>query len=163
MFSLAVALSIVLSGVVGHTLGEDGGGSSLTAEDDFGILDEIIDVLREDFINPEAVDPEILKLGAINGILQALGDPHTVYIDPESYALGIDVISGTFQGIGAQVEQDPISGDIVIVTPFRDSPAEKAGIRPGDIIRAVDGESAEGWSVAQAVRLIRGPEGREVR
>jgi carboxyl-terminal processing protease len=60
------------------------------------------------------------------------------------------------------VEQDPTSGDIVIVTPFRDSPAEQAGIRPGDIIRAVDGESTEGWSVAQAVRLIRGPEGSEV-
>ena len=164
-FSLAVALAIALAGVVGYALGENGGGGSsvtTTAEDDFGILDEIVDVLREDFINPEAVDPEILKLGAINGILQALGDPHTVYIDPESYALGIDVISGTFEGIGAQVEQDPISGEIVIVTPFRDSPAEKAGIRPGDIILTVDGESTEGWSVAQAVRLIRGPEGTEV-
>ncbi|GAG13800.1 unnamed protein product, partial [marine sediment metagenome] len=151
--------------VVGYALGENGGGGSsvtTTAEDDFGILDEILDVLREDFISPEAVDPEILKLGAINGILQALGDPHTVYIDPESYALGIDVISGTFEGIGAQVEQDPISGEIVIVTPFRDSPAEKAGIRPGDTILTVDGESTEGWSVAQAVRLIRGPEGTEV-
>jgi carboxyl-terminal processing protease len=85
-----------------------------------------------------------------------------VYIDPESYALGIDVISGTFEGIGAQVEQDPVSGDIVIVTPFRDSPAEKAGVRAGDVIRTVDGESTEGWSVAQAVKVIRGPEGSAV-
>jgi carboxyl-terminal processing protease len=165
MFSLAVALAITLAGVVGYALGENGdGGSSVTttAEDDFGILDEILNILKEDFVNPEAVDPEILKLGAINGILQALGDPHTVYIDPESYALGVDVISGTFEGIGAQVEQDPVSGEIVIVTPFRDSPAEKAGIRAGDVILTVDGESTEGWSVAQAVRLIRGPEGSEV-
>ncbi len=163
-FSLAVALAIVLAGAVGYTLGENGGGRSsvITTADDFGILDEIVDVLREDFVNPEAVDPEIMKLGAINGILQSLGDPHTVYIDPESYALGIDVISGTFEGIGAQVEQDPTSGEIVIVTPFRDSPAEKAGIRSGDIIRTVDGESTEGWSVAQAVRGIRGPEDTEV-
>ncbi len=163
-FSLAVALAIVLAGVVGHTLGENGGGRSsvTTSESDFGILDEIVNILKEDFIDPEAVDPEILKVGAINGILQALGDPHTVYIDPQSYALGIDVISGTFEGIGAQVEQDPTSGDIVIVTPFRDSPAERAGIRPGDIIKSVDGTSTEGWSVAQTVRLIRGPEGTEV-
>jgi len=165
MFSLAVALAIVLAGVVGYTLGENGGGGasvSTTAEGDFGILEEIYDILREDFINPEAVDPQMLRLGAINGILQALGDPHTVYIDPESYALGIDVISGTFEGIGAQVEQDPVTGDIVIVTPFRDSPAENAGIRARDMIRSVDGESTEGWTVAQAVKRIRGPAGTEV-
>ena len=168
-FSLAVALLIVLAGVVGYTQGDDGGdggsspsSTSSTADDDFGILQEIYRFLQQDFVNPEAVDPEILKLGAINGILQSLGDPHTVYIDPESYALGVDVISGTFEGIGAQVEQDPITGEVVIVTPFRDSPAELAGLRPGDIIRTVDGESTEGWSVAQAVRAIRGPEGSEV-
>lgn len=166
-FSLAIVLAIVLAGVVGYTLGDDGadgGGTTvqITGADSFGILDEIYAILQEDFVNPEALDPELLKLGAINGILQALGDAHTVYIDPESYALGIDVISGTFEGIGAQVEQDPVSGDIVIVTPFRGSPAEVAGIRAGDIVRSVDGESTDGWSVAQAVRLIRGPEGTDV-
>ncbi len=166
-FSLAIVLAIVLAGVVGYTLGDDAadrGGTTIqiTGEDGFGILDEIYAILQEDFVNPEALDPELLKLGAINGILQALGDPHTVYIDPESYALGIDVISGTFEGIGAQVEQDPVTGDIVIVTPFRESPAEVAGIRAGDIVRSVDGQSTDGWSVAQAVRLIRGPEGTDV-
>lgn len=164
--SLAVALSIALAGVVGYTLGDDGSGGGSTGgvsdEAGFGILDDIYRILEEDFVNPEAVNPDILRLGAINGVLQALGDAHTVYIDPESYALGIDVISGTFEGIGAQVEQDPVTGDIVIVTPFRDSPAENAGIRAGDVIRTVDGESAAGWSVAQAVKKIRGAEGTEV-
>lgn len=167
MASLAVALAIVLAGVVGYTLGEDGGGGgastvTITGEGDFGVLEEIYRILKEDFVNPEAVDPEILKLGAINGILQALGDPHTVYIDPESYSLGVDVISGTFEGIGARVEQDPVTGEIVIVAPFRNSPAEQAGARPGDIIRTVDGEPTEGWTVGQAVRRIRGPEGSVV-
>ncbi|MFB3052984.1 MAG: S41 family peptidase, partial [Dehalococcoidia bacterium] len=167
MLSLGVALAIALSGVIGYTLGDSGDGAGtttvqITDEIGFGILEEIYAILEEDFVNPEALDPELLKLGAINGILQALGDPHTVYIDPESYELGIDVISGTFQGIGAQVEQDPVTGEIVIVTPFRDSPAENAGIRAGDIVRTVDGESTDGWTVAQAVRSIRGPEGTEV-
>src|SRR3990172_8372872 len=109
MLSLAVALAIVLSGVVGHTLGDDGGAPTSVdrSSADFGILDEIYRILGEDFVNPEALQPEILRAGAINGVLQALGDPHTVYIDPESYALGIDIISGTFEGIGAQVERDP--------------------------------------------------------
>ncbi len=168
MLSLAVALAIVLSGVVGHTIGDDGGGGGGTTAVQvgdaagFGILDEIYGILQEDFVNPDAVDPEVLRAGAINGILQALGDPHTVYIDPESYSLGIDVISGTFEGIGAQVEQDPVSGEIVIVTPFRDSPAEKAGVRAGDIVRSVDGEPTDGWTVAEAVKRIRGEQGTAV-
>jgi carboxyl-terminal processing protease len=85
-----------------------------------------------------------------------------VYISPEDFALGVDIISGTFQGIGAQVDQDPATGEIVIVTPFRDSPAEKAGIKAGDVILAVDGESTEGWSVAEAVKRIRGEQGTPV-
>lgn len=172
VLGLVLALVIVLSGVVGHTLGQDGGGGGAapepeaqapsTTSQDFGILDEIYQILQEEFVNPEQVNPDLLRLGAINGIIQALGDPHTIYIDPETYALGVDIISGTFQGIGAQVEQDPVTKDIVIVTPFRGSPAEQAGIRPGDILLAVDGVSTEGWSVSQAVREIRGPEGTPV-
>jgi carboxyl-terminal processing protease len=60
------------------------------------------------------------------------------------------------------VDQDPTTGEITIVTPFRGSPAEKAGILPGDVILAVDGESTEGWSVQDAVQVIRGTEGTEV-
>jgi len=167
MFSLAVALAIALAGVAGYAIGDggsDGGRSRVSVGDTqgFGIINEIYAILQEDFVNPDAVDPDILRMGAINGLLQALGDPHTVYIDPESYSLGIDVISGTFEGIGAQVEQDPVSGEIVIVTPFRNSPAEEAGVRAGDIVRSVDGESTDGWTVAQAVKRIRGEQGTEV-
>jgi carboxyl-terminal processing protease len=166
-FSLAVALAIALSGVAGFAIGDggsDSGRTSVSVSDakGFSILNEIYAILQEDFVNPDAVDPDVLRMGAINGLLQALGDPHTVYIDPESYSLGIDVISGTFEGIGAQVEQDPVSGEIVIVTPFRDSPAEEAGVRAGDIVRSVDGESTDGWTVAQAVKSIRGQQGTQV-
>jgi carboxyl-terminal processing protease len=166
-FSLAVALAIVLSGVAGFAIGDGGSDSrrtsvSISDAKGFSILNEIYAILQEDFVNPDAVDPDVLRMGAINGLLRALGDPHTVYIDPESYSLGIDVISGTFEGIGAQVEQDPVSGEIVIVTPFRDSPAEDAGVRAGDIVRSVDGESTDGWTVAQAVKRIRGEQGTQV-
>src|SRR3990172_12103260 len=165
MLGLAVALTIALSGVVGHSIGEDGAKpapSVPTNGGDFGILNEIYGILQSDFVEPDSIDPSALRTGAINGVLQALGDPHTVYIDPESYALGIDIISGTFEGIGAQVERDPVTGAIVIVTPFRDSPAEQAGVRAGDIVRAVDGEPTEGWTVAEAVKRIRGDQGTPV-
>jgi len=167
MFGLLVVLLSVMSGVVGFAIGgggEDGGGTTSPAqgEADFGILDEIYDIVREDFVAQDSVDPELLLQGAVDGALGALGDPHTIYIDPETYSLGIDIVTGQFEGIGARVEQDPVSGEIVIVAPFRDSPADKAGIRTSDVILTVDGESTAGWSVGQAVRRIRGPKGSEV-
>jgi carboxyl-terminal processing protease len=167
MCGLLVLLLAMMSGVVGFAIGgggEDGPstGRPSQGEADFGILDEIYGIIGEDFVAQDSVDPEMLRQGAIDGALGALGDPHTIYIDPETYSLGIDIITGQFEGIGARVEQDPVSGEIVIVAPFRDSPADKAGIRSGDVILAVDGESTAGWTVGQAVRRIRGPQGTEV-
>ena len=169
MFGLLVVLLSVMSGVVGFAIGgggeDDSGGSSgpsSQGEADFSILDEIYGVLREDFVSQDSVDPEMLRQGAIDGVLASLGDAHTVYIDPETYALGIDIVTGQFEGIGARVEQDSVSGEIVIVAPFRDSPADKAGVRAGDVILTVDGESTAGWTVSQAVRRIRGPQGTDV-
>jgi carboxyl-terminal processing protease len=170
---VAIALSIFLAGAIGHTIGDDETDGNPTVSDggqpsnnvpagDYGTLEEIEDILQQDFVNPDAVDPNALLNGAIQGQIEALGDPHTVYISPEDLELGVDIIAGTFTGIGAQVDQDPVTGEIVIVAPFRDSPAEQAGIRPGDIIRAVDGESTEGWSVADAVKRIRGEAGTEI-
>ena len=163
-----VTLVVAFGGALGFALGEDSGGGSAgsatvpNSSAEFGILDEIADILREDFVNPAAVTDRALQQGSIQGIIDELGDPHTVYISPESYQSGFDLISGTFEGIGATVDQDPLTGEIVIVTPFHGSPAEEAGIRPGDAILAVDGESTEGWSVQDAVSRIRGPEGSTV-
>jgi carboxyl-terminal processing protease len=171
MASVVIALAIVLAGVVGHTIGDNGGNGGTTVvhdtngsstADNYDLLNEIEGILHEDFVNPDAVDHKVLETGAINGIIKSLGDTHTVYISPEDYATGIDLISGAFEGIGAQVDQDPVTGEIVIVAPFRDSPAEKAGIQPGDVLLAVDGESTEGWSVSDAVKRIRGPQGTEI-
>src|SRR2546425_5226967 len=168
--AVALAFVILMVGVVGYAIGDTGASSSGTSRQaeqssqsqGYSILDEIQGILKEDFVAPDAVNPDTLQKGAINGLIQSLGDPHTVYISPEDFAVGIDIISGAFQGIGAQVDQDAATGQIVIVAPFRDSPAEKAGIRPGDAIMAVDGESTQGWTVAQAVKKIRGERGSKV-
>lgn len=163
-----VALVVAFGGALGFALGEDNGGGSAgsptapSSSSEFGILDEIAEILREDFVNPAAVTDKTLQQGSIQGVIDALDDPHTVYITPESYQNGFDIISGTFEGIGATVDQDPVTGEIVIVAPFHGSPAEDAGVRPGDAILAVDGESTEGWSVQDAVTQIRGPEGTTV-
>ncbi len=163
-----VTLVVAFGGALGFALGEDTGGGSAgsatvpNSSDEFGLLDEIADILREDFVNPDAVTDQALQQGSIQGIIDELGDPHTVYITPESYQNGTDLIGGTFEGIGATVDQDPVTGEIMIVAPFHGSPAEAAGILPGDAILAVDGESTEGWSVQDAVSQIRGPDGSTV-
>jgi carboxyl-terminal processing protease len=169
---VGLAFIILMVGVVGYAVGDTGAGDNgasnnsrpaqQTNSEGYAILDEIEGILQEDFVNPDAVNPDLLHDGAIQGLIESLGDPHTVYISPEDFAVGIDIISGAFEGIGAQVDQDPVSGAIVIVAPFRDSPAEKAGILPGDVLISVNGESAEGWSVADAVKKIRGPQGTDV-
>ena len=163
-----VTMVVAFGGALGFALGEDGGGGSAgsttvpNSSAEFGILDEIADILRQDFVNPDAVTDRALQQGSIQVIIDELGDPHTVYITPEVSQSGFDLISGTFEGIGATVDQDPVTDEIIIVTPFRGSPAEEAGIRPGDAILAVDGESTEGWSVQDAVSQIRGPDGTTV-
>lgn len=124
------------------------------------LLQDIISILEEDFVDPSRVDEELLYEGAIQGIFTQLNDPHSTYIDPNTYALSRDDFSGAFQGIGATVAKE---GDyVVIVRPLPNTPAERAGIKGGEEVLAVDGESAEGWTVDQAVLKIRGPRGTEV-
>lgn len=126
----------------------------------FALLDEIVEVLDKDFVEPARFEALDARQAAIDGILTALDDPHTVFIDAERYRLASEDIGGSFEGIGATV--NTVDGAIVIVRPFRNSPAQQAGIRPGDIILEVDGESTEGWSLEQAVAVIRGPKGTDV-
>ena len=125
-----------------------------------GIFEEIVDILAEDFVEPERIDRQYLLEGAIGGIFTALNDPHSTYIDPQTFAVSRTDFSGAFQGIGATIAQQ--DNYVVIVAPLPGTPAERAGIQSGDIILEVDGESAEGWSVEKAVLRIRGRTGTTV-
>ena len=130
-------------------------------DQDFAILSEIAKVLGQDFVQPELATAPHLRDGAIEGIFAALEDSHSQYFDPEEYSLQRTDLDGSFEGIGATVAQQ---GDwLVIVQPLPDSPAEKAGIKAGDLILSVDGESAKGWSSQQGVGRIRGLSGTTVK
>lgn len=126
----------------------------------FAILDEIYDVLDRDFVDPAAFESTDLRTAAINGIIDSLGDPHTAYISAEDYRLTSEDIGGSFEGIGCTVND--FDGEITIVTVFDGSPAERAGVRSGDVILEVDGESIADWSLQLAVQRIRGPAGTTV-
>ncbi len=124
------------------------------------IFEEIVDILEEDFVEPERIDRQYLFEGAIGGIFTALNDPHSTYIDPGTFQVSRSDFRGAFQGIGATIAQQ--DDYVVIVRPLPGTPAERAGIRAGDIILEVDGESAEGWNVQEAVLRIRGRTGTTV-
>ncbi len=132
---------------------------------DFGVLNDMYRILKSNYIEPDKVDPETLYQAAINGLLQPVKDTGTFYVDPTTWGTQVGV-QGTFEGVGATVSQqkDPQGNDIIVVSsPIKDTPAERAGIRSGDIILEVDGESTAGWTVDKAVLKIRGPKGTDVR
>jgi len=118
------------------------------------------DLVHEEFVD-QPVDDTKLMQGAITGMLAALGDQHSSYIPPEQYTLINEDQSGQFEGIGAYVEGVAGVG-LRIVSPFPGSPAEKAGLLPGDMIVAVDGADVTGLNETEAVGLVRGPAGTTV-
>ena len=119
--------------------------------------------LNRDYVDLSMLDPEAFSEQAIRGMLKVLEDPQTSYVSPDVLSGDFqDVFRGKFEGIGAHVTMNR-AGKLVIVAPIDGSPAEAAGIRPGDIVLEADGESLEGLSVLEAVAKIRGPKGTTVR
>lgn len=133
------------------------------AEDPIGtsILNEIYSILSTQYVDRDELDPNLLRDAAIAGALTALNDRETSYISAEDLKRGALELGSTYQGIGASVSD--ASGEVKIIAPFRDSPAEKAGIRSGDAILEVDGEKTDGWTDQLAVERIRGPKGTDVK
>lgn len=138
---------------------ESGGAGDGGAGSDLGIIEEIIRLIQEEY-RGEANRDQLLK-GAIQGILETLGDPYSYYMDPEEYKRFTEEMSGSFGGIGVHIEAR--DGFVTIVSVIPGTPADDAGIEPGDRLLAVDGQSLQGASVERAVGLIRGRPGTEVR
>jgi carboxyl-terminal processing protease len=108
----------------------------------------------------EKVDRQKLVEGAIQGMLSVLKDPYSVYMDKDTAKQFTQTLESSFEGIGAEVGM--VDGKIVIVSPFKNSPAEKAGLKPNDQILKVDGESVEGLDLNKATLKIRGKKGTKV-
>ena len=122
---------------------------------------EAWEIIINDYVGKDNIDTATLSQAAINGMLGALNDPYSAYLDPETYKMSLSDLEGKFEGIGAYVDvQDE---QIIIIAPIADSPAAKAGIKAGDIILEIEGRSAAEMSLAEAVLYIRGPKGTPVR
>ena len=122
---------------------------------------EVWNLISQQHVDRDGFDSEEFDEGAIRGLLAALGDAHTNYVPPEAFKIDNEDLYGSFEGIGANVQMNA-DGKLFIVAPLDGSPAEAAGIRSGDLILAVNGESIDGLSLLEAVNLIRGPRGSEV-
>ena len=122
---------------------------------------EVWALLTDEHVDRSEFDPEVFTEAAIKGLVSALGDPHTNYVRPEAFLIENDDLYGRFEGIGANVTMRA-DGKLLIVAPLKGSPAEKAGLKSGDVVLAVNGENIVGLSLLEAVAKIRGPRGTEV-
>lgn len=133
---------------------------------DFSLLWEVWNRLERDYVDPNSLDAQKMVYGAIAGMTQSLGDPYTVFLPPETKQRLNEDLQGEFDGVGIQLGY--IDGQLAVITPLKDHPAVKAGVKPGDlIVKIVDREKkiekdAIGITAEEAVAIIRGKKGTQV-
>ena len=137
--------------------------STDTGSDDIADTLDKYKVLIDKYYLGEEVDDETLKEGAIKGYIEALGDPYTEYISKEDMEDYMDDTMGNFVGIGVYMVKDTETNQIMVLSPIKNSPAEKAGIRPGDYIVEVDGNACTGDDFSNISNKIKGEEGSTVK
>lgn len=166
----SAAILVVLSFFVGYFAGNDRFEAGLTndvvagkyseapasvkKEVDFDLFWQVWDILQKDHISKPLSESDLFY-GAINGLVDAVGDPYTQFFSPEKAAEFTEQLTGSFEGIGAEIGiRDE---KLVVIAPLPGTPAERSGIRAGDEILTIDGKDTFGMSVEDAVYLIRGP------
>ena len=125
-----------------------------------GLFEEVWNVLHDEYLDKSSINDQDLFYGAVTGMVDALGDPNSIFFNPKITEEFTRELEGSFFGIGAEIGRR--DGSIIIIAPLADSPAEQAGLKAGDIILAVDGQDMGSISSAEAAARIRGEEGTEV-
>lgn len=126
---------------------------------DFELFWKVWDRMHSDYLE-RPVDSQKMIYGAIKGMVSALGDPYTSFLTPDENKSINDALQGVYEGIGAELDVE--NGVLIIVSPLDGSPAQAAGLKPRDKILEINGESAIGIAVSEAVNKIRGKGGTDV-
>jgi carboxyl-terminal processing protease len=148
--------------------GEDSGGNSVV--EDANLPENTVDLdlfwtvwgtLEDKYVDDGKIEDESMVYGAIKGFVNSLEDPYTVFMTPDESSEFNDSLEGMLEGIGAELTVE--DHNLVIVSPLRDSPAEKAGLLPGDIIYMIDDKVASDMTLFDAIMSIRGEKGTTVK
>jgi carboxyl-terminal processing protease len=171
----ALAVVVILAGgtlfMSGYLLGQrtaEQPGTPASRADAFQPFWETYRTIEQRYAGGE-IDEQALVRGAIKGMVEGLGDPYSAYLTPEQYQSGLQDLSGQFEGIGAEIGTEDTAGKtstcstlgtdchLIVVSPLEGSPAEKAGLKAGDVILSVDGAALDGLTVDAARDKVRGP------
>jgi len=160
---IPVLVVIVLCGMLGVVFGQrvapSSGASDADVRESLRTFSTVYDLVEQNYAEPVNADKAIYN-GAIPGMLRVL-DPHSNFFDPKSYSLLREDQRGKYYGVGMTV--GPRNNKIIVIAPFVGTPAYRAGIRPGDVIVAVDGKPTDNMNTGEVADLLKGPKGTSVR
>jgi carboxyl-terminal processing protease len=160
-FALVLTLGLGLVGGVTIDRIAASGFGSIDLPATFKLIPEAWNILQRVYVDRAAIQPRTLTYGALSGMVDALGDTgHSRFLTPAAVKALSEVQRNKFEGIGAEIQIK--SGHVVIVAPLDGSPAQRAGLRPGDIILEVDGRAVTGLPLEQVVARVSGPAGSSV-
>ena len=132
----------------------------LSSDIDFSLFWKTWDLIKTNYVDQDKLTDKQMFYGALSGLVSSVDDPYTVFMNPEESKLFNEDLTGTFSGIGAEVG---LRNDVVtIIAPLAGTPAERAGLRSGDKVYAIDKQSTVGLTVDEAVKKIRGDKGTTV-
>src|SRR6202140_282071 len=160
--SILIVLFLALCGFLGMVSAQKNPAATHDSDSDVNQslkqFTEVYDIVEQNYAEPVNADKAIYN-GAIPGMLHVL-DPHSNFFDPKSYALLREDQRGKYYGVGMTV--GPRNNKVIVIAPFAGTPAYRAGIRPGDIIVAVDGKPTDNMSTGDVADLLKGPKGTTV-
>src|SRR5437660_304363 len=157
----SVLLAILLCGFLGIGYSQrisTSGASESEVRENLRQFSEIYDLVEQNYAEPVNPDKAIYN-GAIPGMLHVL-DPHSNFFDPKSYSAMREEQQGKYYGVGMQIA--PRNNKVIVLAPFAGTPAYRAGIRPGDVIVAVDGKPTDNMNTGEVADLLKGPKGTNV-
>lgn len=128
---------------------------------DFKLFWDVWDLLSRSYLDKKTLDPQKLFYGAISGMVAALGDPYTVFLPPEQQKYSQEELNGSFEGVGIQLGFNK-DKRLTVIAPLLGTPAQKAGLKPEDLIIKIDGKETMNMTLPEAVSLIRGPKGTKI-
>ncbi len=158
LLALVLIIAAILGGLYGPSLKATAGGTTDDLQDSLKTFAQVLSIVQQNYAEPIDTN-KVVYDGAIPGMLEVL-DPHSHFFDPQDWSLQMEQQRGNYYGVGMSIV--PIENHVEVVSPFPGSPADRAGIKPGDVIAKVDGKDAKELSSLQVANMLKGPRGTVV-